>query len=167
MQFFITNCLIQINQIWKETGKPSKKKIAEKETLVHSYLPLSLPCLNGTSRMGTYKIGHWPPPPSSNRDKLHFSRDELGNTHWPSLILSGMVLGLIQFFFNIIFCNLPLVKDNYAKMYIIIYQDQGKFKSTTLLCDIENFHSSNTVKNCEETELNMGHVTKSFWPLPP
>ena len=35
-----------------------QKKIAKKETLVHSHLPPSLPSLNGTSRMGTYKIGH-------------------------------------------------------------------------------------------------------------
>ena len=30
-----------------------KKKIAEKETLVHSHLPPSLPSLNGTRGMGT------------------------------------------------------------------------------------------------------------------
>ena len=34
-------------------GKHSKKKIAEKETLVHSHLPPSLPSLNGTRGMGT------------------------------------------------------------------------------------------------------------------
>ena len=34
-------------------GMPSKKKIAEKETLVNSHLPPSPPSLNGTRGMGT------------------------------------------------------------------------------------------------------------------
>ena len=34
-------------------GMHSKKKIAEKETLVHSHLTPSLPSLNGTREMGT------------------------------------------------------------------------------------------------------------------
>ena len=109
-------------------GCRPKRNSLEGDIGPFSLTPLP-PGLNGTSRMGTYKIGHWPPPPSSNRDKLHFSRDELVNTHWPLLILSGMVIGLIWFFFNIIFYNLPLVKDTYAKMY------------NHLKCDIENFHN--------------------------
>ena len=95
----------------------------------------------GQAEWGHTKLVTDPLPPSSNRDKVHFSRGELINNLWPLHILSRRDLGLIQFFFNLIFCNLPLVKDNYAKMYIIIYQDQDKFKSTTLLCDIENFHN--------------------------
>ena len=79
---------------------PSKKIIAQKETLVNSHFPPSLPSLNGTRRIGTQKIVFWPPPPSGNRDKLNFSRGELINTLWPS-----------------------------------------KFKSTTLLQDIENFQN--------------------------
>ena len=70
--------------------------------------------------MGQEEWGHKqlftdPLPPSSNRDKIHFSRGELINTLWPLLILSGRDLGWIQFSFNIIFCKLPKVKDNDAK----------------------------------------------------
>ena len=36
------------------------KKMAYKETLVHSHLS---PSLNGTRGIGTQKIVHWPPPP--------------------------------------------------------------------------------------------------------
>ena len=73
--------------------------------------------------MGQEEWGHKqlftdPLPPSSNRDKIHFSRGELIQTLWPLLILSGRNLGWIQFSFNIIFCKLPKVKDNDAKMYI-------------------------------------------------
>ena len=56
-----------------------------------------------------------PLPPSSNRDKIHFSRVELVNTLWPLLILSGRDLGWIQFSFNIVFCKLPKVKDNASR----------------------------------------------------
>ena len=71
------------------------REAAQKKWLEGGIGPYSLtpfpPCLNGTSRIGTYKISHRPPPSSSNRDKLQFSRDELLNTHWPLiLILSGM-----------------------------------------------------------------------------
>ena len=59
------------------------KKIAQKETLVHSHLSLSLPSLNETRGIGTQKIVYWPPPPPGKRDKLHFPRSELINTLWP------------------------------------------------------------------------------------
>ena len=78
-----------------------------------------------------------PLPPSSNRDKIHFSRGELIQTLWPLLILSGRNLGWIQFSFNIIFCKLPKVKDNDAKMYIF------KLSAT----------------NCVETETQNEHGT--------
>ena len=70
--------------------------------------------------MGQEEWGHKqlftdPLPPSSNRDKIHFSRGELVNTLWPLLILSGRDLGWIQFSFNIVFCKLPKVKDNASR----------------------------------------------------
>ena len=45
--------------------------------MVHFYLPPSPPSLNET-----YKIVHWPHPPSGNRNKLCFSWGELINTLW-------------------------------------------------------------------------------------
>ena len=72
---------------WVRDAVKKKKKLLRRRHWSILIYP-SPPCLNGTSRIGTYKIGHWPHPPSSNRDKLHFSRDELVNTvlkilfHW-------------------------------------------------------------------------------------
>ena len=94
----------------------------------------------GQEEWGHKKLFTDPLPPSSNRDKIHFSRGELINTLWPLLILSGRDLGWIQFSFNIIFWKLPKAKDNDAKMH--------------KLCGDRN------------TKMNMGHGTKKIWPLP-
>ena len=88
----------------------------------------------GQAEQGHTKLVTDPLPPSSNRDKIYFSRGELISTLWPLPILSRRDLGWIQFSINIIFCKLPKVKDNDAKMY--------------KLCIDRN------------TKINMGHGTK-------
>ena len=56
------------------------KKIAQKLTLEHSPLPHK--AWMGKEKLGLKKLLSYPLPPSSNRDKLLFSRSEFIDTLW-------------------------------------------------------------------------------------
>ena len=66
----------------------SRKKITQKVTLEHSQLtPLSQAWM-WQEKLGHEKLFTYPLPPSSNMDKLHFSRGELINTLWLTYLYS-------------------------------------------------------------------------------